>query len=69
MPKGQLFSSLSLMPKPTGKTVETIDLPLAVAWENLRYCYFSKNPYYADKAQEALMLCRHYQQRIINEAS
>jgi hypothetical protein len=57
------------MPKPTGKSVETVDLPLAVAWENLRYSYFSKRPHYEHKAKEALLLCRHYQQRLINEAS
>jgi len=57
------------MPKPTGKSVETVDLPLAVAWENLRYNYFSKRPHYEHKAKEALLLCRHYQQRLVNEAS
>ena len=57
------------MPRPTGKNVETVDLPLAVAWENLRYTYFSKRPHYEAQAQEALLLCRHYQQRLVNEAS
>jgi len=57
------------MPRPTGKNVETVDLPLAVAWENLRYNYFSKRPHYEAQAKEALLLCRHYQQRLVNEAS
>ena len=64
-----LHHTLSHMPKSIGKNVETVDLPLAIAWENLRYCYFSKRPHYQAQAQEALLLCRHYQQRLINETA
>jgi hypothetical protein len=57
------------MSKAIGKNVETVDLPLAIAWEDLRWRYFSKRPHYQSQAQEALLLCRHYQQRLVKETA